>query len=81
MSKQTQEIAKYIHNPNEHFSSPQEVLQHTELDTQAKIKILEAWKQEQLQLMKASEENMPGPDADKLEQVELALTSLEQDSH
>ncbi|MEQ8312760.1 MAG: hypothetical protein RL839_13200 [Gammaproteobacteria bacterium] len=81
MSKQTQAIEEYIHDPAGHFSSPKEVLEHAELDAQSKIKILEAWKQEQLQLMKASEENMPGPDPDRLKQVELALTSLEQDLH
>lgn len=81
MPNQPLEIEKYIHNPTGHFTSPQEVVENTGLNLQTKIKILEAWKQEQLQLMKASEENMPGPDPDMLAQVELALSSLEEELH
>lgn len=72
------DVSKYKSQPQEHFSSPHEVVSHKELSTQEKIDILESWRQEIMQLIVAEEENMPAQEDDHYHDEEKQLSEIHQ---
>lgn len=64
------------------YTEPRRVLEDRELSTEEKIRVLESWKNDLLELQRASDENMPstepeaGSTADRLTQVVEALEEL-----
>jgi hypothetical protein len=71
-------------DPDEEFSDPAELMERQDLSNEDKIKVLESWQSDLVQLLKAVEENMPGggtaPDdtAARLARVTAALTKLKE---
>lgn len=70
-----------IKNPDRTFEHPNHLLA-AKLSPELKARILRAWKDQLTQFLRASEESMTTPDSDattaaKLQQVEIALTSVE----
>ncbi len=75
------EIVKGVEKVYDH---PRDVLEDEDLSRADKIRVLESWKSDLLQLQRASEENMPsaepqaGATADRLKAVVEALEALEE---
>lgn len=65
-------------NPGDHFDTPAQVLETSELSDAVKIEVLTNWANEIRQLQVAEEENMRGAPglAEQLAAVEQALLSL-----
>lgn len=69
-------------DPDEQFTDPAELTERQDLTNEDKIKVLESWQSDLIQLMKAVEENMPGDGshpgdtAARLAKVTAALTKL-----
>lgn len=70
-----------LKNPSKMFGTPEALESSTEFNAAQKCAILLQWKDELMQLQKATDENMPGPEsdgagADCLQRVVDALTRL-----
>ncbi|GAB5500909.1 MAG: hypothetical protein PsegKO_32200 [Pseudohongiellaceae bacterium] len=76
MPTDSEQIKNFINNPAEHFTTPADVLGHTDLSTDDKQRILESWKVDEQELAKATEENMGQSDTNLLVDVVAALESL-----
>ncbi|MFN3163176.1 MAG: hypothetical protein ACE37N_06770 [Pseudohongiellaceae bacterium] len=76
MPTDSEQIKNFINNPAEHFTTPADVLGHTDLSTDDKQRILESWKVDEQELAKATEENMGQSDTTLLVDVVAALESL-----
>lgn len=74
------DVKQAILNPSSVFRNPAEVVACVELDRSDKIKILEQWQYDALDIQVAEEENMQGPPSDLLHQVLQALTKLQAES-
>jgi len=75
-----------LKNPGRMFRAPEDVEASTEFNAAQKRAILVHWKDHLVQLQKATEENMPGPEsdgvgADCLRRVADALTRLTTERH
>lgn len=55
----------HTRNPEQEFESPMHLVESDELTATEKIKILESWQMDLIELQKAEEENMPGGSEDK----------------
>lgn len=77
MSERQIDIAHAEEDPSEFFSSPEDVLDHPELNHEEKVRILRRWRLDALNLDVAAEENMAGGESSMLERVTKALMSLE----
>jgi hypothetical protein len=71
-----------LKNPGNMFEAPEAIESSTEFDTEQKRAILLHWKDQLVQLQKATDENMPGPEsngigAECLRRVVDALTRLD----
>lgn len=60
MSLDHHQIAEAIKNPDRVFQTPGEVLEHDDLSMADKKKILKSWEADQMLLLIAEQENMPG---------------------
>ena len=58
MAIDTETLKKMLKDPADHFTSPAEVLTHSDLNHEQKQSILESWKVDEQELAKATEENM-----------------------
>ena len=70
-----------LKNPEKMFGTPEALEASSEFDAAQKRAILTQWKDQLVQLQKATNENMPGPEsngvgADRLRRVVDALTRL-----
>ena len=70
-----------LKNPAKLFAKPEDIESSTAFDADQKRAILLQWKDQLIQLQKATDENMPGPEsngtgADCLRRVVDALTRL-----
>lgn len=63
-------------DPVRYFEDPEEVLAEPHLTTAQKREILERWKEDSVQLMRADEENMGGGEEHQLNAAERALARL-----
>lgn len=63
------------------FSTPEEVLTHTEFTNQQKIEVLRRWEYDARELEVAEEENMGGDDVDILDRVLACLHQLDASVH
>jgi hypothetical protein len=72
-----EKIAQARQNPSAMFDRPQDVLMANDLSRDEKRAILEQWKQDAMQLQKATEENMAGGEPSKIEEVTQALRTLD----
>ena len=75
---------KSLKNPVQMFGQPEILENSTEFNAAQKRAILLQWKDQLIQLQKATDENMPGPEsngasADSLQRVVDALTRLPAD--
>lgn len=75
------DLQQALKNPGKMFAAPEAVESSVEFDAAQKRAILVQWKDQLIQLQKATEENMPGPEsngigADCLRRVVDALTRL-----
>jgi hypothetical protein len=79
MTRQLRKSARYA---DEHFSDPREVIDSSDLSDPEKIRLLESWQSDLIQLLKAVEENMPsansqpGETAARLAQVTAAIAKV-----
>jgi len=77
------DFASAMQNPGRVFASPEELESSVELSPTQKEAILRQWKDQLLQLLVATEENMPGPEsaagvnADCLRRVVDAISRLD----
>lgn len=71
----TQNIAERKANPTQFYESPSE-LEKAPLSVHAKLEILESWEQEAVQLQHATEENMTGGEASRLDEVRKAIDRI-----
>lgn len=67
-------------DPSGAYGSPQEVLEDSELSKDQKIKLLEQWRYDQLELEVADQENMQGEKPNKLGEINSLLSELKDDS-
>jgi len=72
-----EKMAQARQNPAAMFDRPQDVLMANDLSRDEKRAILEQWKQDAIQLQKATEENMAGGEPSKIEEVVEALRTLD----
>jgi DNA-directed RNA polymerase subunit H (RpoH/RPB5) len=79
MAIDTEQLKKMLKDPADHFTSPSEVLTHSELSHEQKQSVLESWKVDEQELAKATEENMGRSDSNLLAEVVAALKELDQD--
>ncbi len=77
MAIDTEQLKKMVKDPADHFSSPTEVLAHSDLSQKQKQSILESWKVDEQELAKATEENMGRSDSNLLAEVTEALEKLD----
>lgn len=63
-------------DPVRYFKDPRDVLAEPHLTTVQKREILERWKDDSMQLMRAAEENMGGGEEHQLRAVERALAQI-----
>jgi len=62
------------------FAAPQDVVQHGGLSRGQKLRILRRWKLDALELEVATEEDMTGGEASRLDEVITALKAVGDDS-
>ncbi|MCI5108032.1 MAG: hypothetical protein MRY76_15105 [Pseudomonadales bacterium] len=77
MAIDTETLKKMLKDPADHFTSPAEVLTHSDLNHEQKQSILESWKVDEQELAKATEENMGRSDSNLLAEVSEALEKLD----
>lgn len=67
-----------LRDPGEHFDSPTQVLNSSELSHEQKIEVLQRWEDDARQLLRAQSEGMEGENkgAEVLKQVQDALEAL-----
>jgi hypothetical protein len=76
-------MQEWMRNPEQHFSSPTEILKSIDLNDVEKLRLLSSWKNDLIELQHASEENMDtatgtsSASADVLGQVLAAMRVLE----
>jgi hypothetical protein len=58
----SEQLKNKIANPEAHFEKPKDVVQDDALSHKEKKKALDAWEQNERQLLTASNEGMPGSD-------------------
>ena len=75
MSRETDEKAQKIHNPQAEFDKPSDVVQDPELSQAEKKKALESLEQDARQLMTASNEGM-APESDHVARHEPKLDEV-----
>ena len=68
---------KAVRDPSAFYSHPQQVLDDGRLSAGQKYKVLKAMEADAVELMTASNENMPGGEQLDLEAVRAALRKLE----
>ncbi len=76
MAIDTEQLKKMVRDPADHFASPSQVLDHSDLSHEQKQAILESWKVDEQELAKATEENMGRSDSNLLPEVVAALEAL-----
>ena len=69
-------LKQCVNHPGRYFPTPEAVLQDLRFDRQEKKHILESWKDEEEQLLVATEENMEGKGSSRLQAVARALEQL-----
>ena len=62
--------------PDQTFETPDQLVENEQLSLEEKRKILETWRDSELQLLRASGEGMAGGERPHLAQVEKALKRL-----
>jgi hypothetical protein len=79
----SEHLKNKIVNPEAHFDKPKDVVQDDALSQQDKKKALDAWEQDERQLLTASNEGMPGSDeghrkkeANRLDEVVQAKNQI-----
>jgi len=78
----TRELRKLARYAADRFSDPRDVIDSEDLSDPEKIRLLESWQSDLIQLQKAVEENMPSVDsppgetAARLAQVTAAIAKL-----
>lgn len=78
------DIGKSARGPGEQFIDPKELIERDDLANSVKIRLLEDWRSDLIQLQKACEENMPnansppGETASRLAQVTAAIVKLKE---
>ncbi|MEQ8407409.1 MAG: hypothetical protein RKH07_03945 [Gammaproteobacteria bacterium] len=77
MSMNEEQVKSYIANAAANFSTPDEVVDHTELSVAQKRKILQSWQVDEEELVRATEENMGKSESNRLSQVVDALKRLD----
>jgi hypothetical protein len=71
------DIEKALLNPSSVFNTPEEVLEAEDISKDQKIEILRRWEYDARQLQVAEEENMVGPQINKLDRIINALRKLD----
>ena len=61
-SKAKDKAKEKVENPEAHFAKPKEVVKDNALSNDEKKSALNTWEQDELQLLTASDEGMPGSD-------------------
>ena len=70
------DLERALRDPASVFHKPIDVLDNNDLTHEQKKNILEQWRLDALELMRAEEENMPGDGPSMLSRVERALLKL-----
>lgn len=68
---------KATKNPSAYYSHPEQVLDDDRLSKEQKYNVLKTMEADAIELMTATEENMPGGEQLDLEDVRAALRTLE----
>jgi hypothetical protein len=79
------DIAEILQHPGQHYPNPRELLKDDRLTARQKLKILDAWADEQKQRLEAGNENMlpagpaspPKDDGSTLQEISAAKTTLQ----
>lgn len=71
------DLARAEEDPAAVFATPQDVLDRAELSRDEKLRILNRWKLDALDMEVAAEENMAGGEQSMLAQVNLAIEALD----
>lgn len=72
----TIDLSRALADPSAVFSSPQDVVAASELTHEQKLAILRQWELDARELQVATEENMPGGEPARLDEVLAALAQL-----
>jgi len=70
------DVDKALDHPSEIFTSPEEVLECTEISADNKAAILSRWAYDVREVAVAEEEGMLGPDTALMRRINLALDQL-----
>lgn len=77
MSVDRDQLNEFVKDPSDHFSTPQEVLDHPDLSQDEKRKILVSWQLDEERLLTSTAENMGEGEDNNLGLVTDALHKLE----
>lgn len=69
-----------LKDPAGAFHSPDQIVRDQTLSNEEKLRLLDNWEQDAIQLQRASAENMTGGEDDRLQQIRLAKDSLTKQS-
>jgi hypothetical protein len=77
MSRHEERVQDAISDPTREYEKPMDVVNDSGLDPGEKLKILESWKKDAELLSTAQAENMTGGERPQLQDVMLAIRTLE----
>ncbi|HEY7638340.1 MAG TPA: hypothetical protein VH814_01350 [Steroidobacteraceae bacterium] len=77
METHQQHVEGAIADPTRYYERPMDVVNDGELDLDEKRRILESWKKDAELLSTAQDENMTGGERPQLQDVSVALRTLE----
>lgn len=72
------DMKKAIANPSGVFDAPADIVEHDKLSKDEKVKLLQVWETDALELETAAQENMTGGEASRLREVHEALRMVEE---
>lgn len=79
MTKSSMKFEQAISAPEMAFETPDQVVENEQLSLTEKRKILEAWRDNEVQLLRASGEGMAGGERPNLPLLDKALARIEGD--
>jgi hypothetical protein len=71
------DIEAVVRDPADYFASPMDVVNDSPFTNEEKHRILESWALDAQLRSQADDENMPGKDRPRLQEVHLALLELQ----
>jgi len=77
MSAENLDLATILRDPGRHFAEPQDIVDASDLDRAAKLKLLEEWERDARGLAVADDEGLSGGEAPMLARIRNARRALD----